>query len=413
MVLNVVLISPAFPADNGHFTTALHALPGVRVLGVGDQAPDAMPADVRAALDDYLPVSNLWDEAQTVAKTRDWLLSLGVQPHRVECLWEVGVVLAARMREAFDVPGLRVEQAKAFRDKETMKSVLDAAGLRTPHHYRATSGAEVREAAEKVGLPLIVKPIDGAGSADTYVVRDPAELDDVLSAVRHVPEVSVEEFIEGDEFTYDAIVANGETLFENVAWYRPKPLVARQNPWMSPQAVCLADITQSEIAPGVDLGRRALKALGYDTGMAHMEWYRSDRTGEAIFGEVGARAPGGRLSHGMNLSCDADVFQLWAEAITSGRTEQSLEKRFNAALVFKRAEGAGSRITRVEGLDRLLAEEGEHIPVVDLVPVGSPRRDWTQVVTGDGWCVARHMDLGETLRIADALSRDVRIYCDA
>ncbi|MEM9383185.1 MAG: ATP-grasp domain-containing protein, partial [Planctomycetota bacterium] len=391
---------------------ALHQIPGVRVLGVGDQAPAAMDADVREALDDYLPVQNLWREESTVAAVRDWLGKLGVQPHRVECLWEVGVVLAARMREAFDVPGMRVEQATAFRDKETMKTVLDANGIRTPHHYRARSTEEVAEAAGKVGYPLIVKPIDGAGSADTYVLRSEDELPDVLSAVRHVPEVSVEEFIEGEEFTYDAILANGETLFENVAWYRPKPLVARQNPWMSPQAVCLSDITQPDIASGVDLGRRALKALGYETGMAHMEWYRSDRTGEAIFGEVGARAPGGRLSHGMNYSTDGDVFRLWAEAITSGRTEQSMEKTFNAALVFKRAQGAGRTISRVDGLDRVLAEDGEHVPVVDLVPIGAPRRDWTQVVTGDGWCVARHMDLGETLRIADRLSSDVRIVCD-
>lgn len=412
MVLNVVLISPGFPADNVHFTQALHLIPGVRVLGVGDQPQAGMDPDVLAALDDYLPVSNLWKEEQTVAKVGAWLSELGVQPHRVECLWEVGVVLAARMREAFDVPGMRVDQANAFRDKETMKTALDAAGIRTPHHYRAESSSEVEEAAAKVGYPLIVKPIDGAGSADTYVVRSEDELPDVVRAVRHVPEVSVEEFIEGEEFTYDAILAGGETLFESVCWYRPKPLTARQSPWISPQAICLADITQPEIACGVELGRQALKALGYETGMAHMEWYLSDKTGEAIFGEVGARAPGGRLSHGMNLSCDADVFQLWAEAITSGKTDQNLEKRFNAALIFKRAQGPGQVITRIEGLDRILAEDGEHIPVVDLVPIGSPRRDWTQVVTGDGWCVARHMDLAETLRIANAISRDVRIFCD-
>ena len=229
----------------------------------------------------------------------------------------------------------------------------------------------------------------------------------------HVPEVSVEEFIEGKEFTYDAILAGGETLFENVAWYRPKPLVARQNPWMSPQAVCLADLEQPEVAPGVELGRRALKALGYETGMAHMEWYLSDRTGEAIFGEVGARAPGGRLSHGMNYACDGDVFRLWAEAVTRGATDQEMTRRYNAALVFKRAHGDGQVVTRIEGLEPILARDGEHLPVVELVPIGSPRRDWTQVVTGDGWCIARHPFLGEALRIADDIGRDVRIHCDA
>ncbi len=410
MTLDVLLISPSFPADNGHFTKALHALPGVRVLGVGDQPAARMEPEVRDAIDALHVVPDLWDEDATVESTRAWLGSMGIsRVDRVECLWEPGVVLAARMRAAFGAPGLSVDQAKAFRDKDLMKSRLDEAGIRTPHHYRARTAAEVEGAIERIGFPVIVKPIDGAGSADTHVMRSADDVGPVLAAVQHVPEVSVEEFIEGDEFTYDAILAGGETLFENVAWYRPKPLVARQNPWISPQAVCLADIDQSEISPGVALGRRALRALGLETGMAHMEWFRSSKTGEAIFGEVGARAPGGRLSHGMNYSCDGDVFRLWAEAITAGRTEQSMEKRFNAALVFKRAVGPGSTITSIEGLDRILAEHGEHIPVVDLVPVGARRKDWTQVVTGDGWLVARHMDLTETLALADRLACDVRL----
>ena len=111
----------------------------------------------------------------------------------------------------------------------------------------------------------------------------------------------------------------------------------------------------------------------------------------------------------MNYACDGDVFRLWAEAITAGRTEQSMEKRFNAALVFKRAVGPGSTITAIEGLDRILAEHGEHIPVVDLVPVGQRRKDWTQTVTGDGWIVARHMDLQETLALADRLASGVKL----
>ena len=198
-----------------------------------------------------------------------------------------------------------------------MKTRLDAAGIRTPHHYSATTSDEAREAAHKVGFPVIVKPVDGAGSADTYVVRSEDELESALGAVRHVGRISVEEFVEGEEFTYDAILSDGETLFENVAWYRPKPLVARQNPWSSPQAVCLADIRQPDIAPGVELGRQVLRALGLRTGMAHMEWYRSEKNGgEAIFGEVGARAPGGRLVLALSKPhwCTALVRWRWGNA---------------------------------------------------------------------------------------------------
>src|SRR5690242_21732472 len=53
---------------------------------------------------------------------------------RVECLWEPYMMLAARLREELGLPGLTAGQTVPFRDKELMKEVLGAAGLRTPGH---------------------------------------------------------------------------------------------------------------------------------------------------------------------------------------------------------------------------------------------------------------------------------------
>ena len=127
-----------------------------------------------------------------------------------------------------------------------------------------------------------------------------------------------------------------------------------------------------------------------------MEWYRT-AAGEVVFGEIGARAPGARLTDLMNFSCDIDLFTGWAEAVCHGRFSQPVERRYNAAMVIKRAQGQG-RITHVEGLGHLMATMGEHIVNVDLVEVGQPRRDWRQTVLSDGIVVVRHPDLADDLR---------------
>ena len=402
--MNVIFLSPAFPAEMPLFTHAL-AECGARVLGVGEGHVGAIPRETRDAMTAYLQVKSLWDEEAVCNEVERWLGGRSVD--RVECLWEPGVVLAARLRERLGVRGMSVEHAAYFRDKELMKQALDRAGVRTPRHARARTAEEVRAAAEEIGFPLILKPIAGAGSADTYHVRDGDELDQAVELSRHVSEVSVEEYIEGEEFTFDTVCANGEILFHNVAWYRPKPLTARQNEWISSQVIALRDTDAPEIQKGRHLGAQVMEALHFEDGFTHMEWFLTPG-GEAIFGEIGARAPGARVVHSMNYSCDADLFAGWAEATLHGRISQKTDKVYNAAVVFKRARGQGI-VQRYEGLAPLLARYGDRIPVVDLTPIGAPRRDWRSSVVGDGWLVARHPNLQETLEMADKLSSEFSI----
>lgn len=404
-MVNVVMFSPGFPGDMPLFTKGLAEV-GATVYGIGDQPAGALAPDARAALADYRQVPDLWDKDAVLDEIRGWLRGRSID--RVECLWEPGMEVVAHVRAALGVPGLDPERTLAFRDKQRMKEVLDAAGIRTPRHYRAQSAEQCREAAEKVGFPAIIKPIAGAGAADTHRLESMEDLEAVLPTLRHVPEVSVEEFVEGEEYTFDTICAGGEILHHNVSWYRPKPLVMRQNPWISPVSIAMRDTSTPEIQVGVDLGRKVVQALGFESGITHMEWFRTP-SGEAVFGEIGGRAPGGRIVHAMNYATDGDLFRGWAEAVCHGRLTQNTEKRFNVGVVFKRAEGVG-RIQRVEGMQGLLARYGEHIAHIDLVPIGQPRRDYRKVVEGDGWMVVRHPDLDTTIEMAHAGATELRMF---
>ena len=158
--MQVLMIAPGYPQEMPLFTRAL-AQVGARVVGLGDSPPGGLDPVARASLSDYLQVKSLWDEAAVVEAVKAWPGARGCE--RVECLWEPGVILAARLREALGLPGQDVAHAVPFRDKESMKQVLDRAGVRTPRHVRAHTESEVRAAAERIGYPIIVKPIAGAG----------------------------------------------------------------------------------------------------------------------------------------------------------------------------------------------------------------------------------------------------------
>ncbi len=403
--MNVVMLSPGYPAEMAFFTRGLAAV-GARVIGVGDQPPHALPSAAREALAHYEHVS-LTDEGAVLAALHG--LARHARIDQVECLWEPYMILAARIREAFGLPGMTVEETVPFRDKERMKQVLDAAGIRTPWHVSTTTVAGVWDAAEQIGFPLIVKPIDGAGSADTYRIDSVQELAEVLPLLRHVPELSVEEFVDGEELTYDTVCANGHVLFENVLWYRPRPLQMRMHEWVSPVSISLRDLTVADIQGGRQMGADVLAALGFNAGFTHMEWYRK-ADGEVVFGEIGARPPGARVTDMMNYATDGDVYVGWAEAVVHGRMQQ-LERHYNVGSIFKRAKGAG-RITHVEGLDRLLGEFGDAVAVVDLLPVGAPRRDWRSSVIGDGMIVVRHPEFQRVVEMTDRFAAEVNMYAN-
>ncbi|MCA9737042.1 MAG: ATP-grasp domain-containing protein [Gemmatimonadetes bacterium] len=402
--MNVLMLSPGFPKEMQFFTRGL-ATVGVQVVGLGDQPESALPDNARKALSAYVQVRSFTDEADVLSRVRD--IAGRVRIDRVECLWEPYLILAARIRELLGLPGLTVQQTIPFRDKEVMKQVLDRAGIRTPRHASATSVAEARAAAERIGYPLIVKPIAGAGSEATYRVESDADMERVLPALRSVPEVSIEEFIEGDDMTFDTVCVDGAIQHYNIGMYRPRALIMKENEWISPQTIALRDVESPAYAAGREMGQAVLDALGFQTGYTHMEWYRT-ASGEAIFGEIGARSPGAHLVDLINFASDTDTYVGWAEAVALGRWTRPVERRYNAAWIFKRAVGQG-QIQRYEGLEALMAEIGQHVCVLDLNPVGQPRRDWRKVLVGDGMVILRHPDLETTLRMADMVGTRLQI----
>ncbi|HKC42176.1 MAG TPA: hypothetical protein VKC15_21715, partial [Gemmatimonadales bacterium] len=219
--MNVLMISPGYPTEINYFTRGL-AVQGARVFGIGDQPERDLPDLVRRHLAGYLQVSSLLDEAGVVKSVQQWKAAKPLK--QVECLWEPGVILAARLRHGLGVPGQDVAQATLFRDKDAMKRAVVAAGIRTPKHQRAPTAAECQRAAEQIGFPVIVKPIAGAGSADTFRVNSRLELDAVLSRAGQMRELNVEEFIDAEEYTFDTVCIDGKIAFWNICVYRPRPL---------------------------------------------------------------------------------------------------------------------------------------------------------------------------------------------
>jgi biotin carboxylase len=401
--MNVVFLSPSYPPEMHQYTRGLAEV-GANVFGVGDAPRQGLPQSLKPYLADYLQVPRIMDEDDVIERVTAWLRGRSVD--RILSNWEPLVILAAKLREKFNMPGMSVDQVRGFRDKQLMKERVRAAGLRTPHSFRVRSETEIFEAAEKIGYPLILKPIAGAGSADTYRVNSKAELEKTVKAMRHVPECSCEEFIEGEEFTFDTISIGGTPIYENSAQYLPPPLLARSEQWISPVIITVRDMRP--LAAGVKLGRQVLKALQMGDGFTHMEWFMKPN-GEAVFGEIGCRPGGAHLVDQMNYTGDIDLFREWARVVCWHAFEASTERKYNAGIVFKRAIGEG-RITRITGLRDYLRRYGEWVVEENLLRPGQKRRNWKQTLLSDGHVLVRHPVWSEAYKMSFAAATDIQLY---
>jgi len=399
--MKVVFLSPAYPVEMQEYVRGLSEV-GAQVYGIGD---GGIPADLKPYLSGYLKVDRLFDEQSLVAKGAAYAAQIGAD--RVESLWEPLTLPAAKIRKALGMPGMSPDTVIGFRDKSIMKARVAAAGLRVPKSRRCTTVTQIREGVEAIGYPIILKPIAGAGSADTYRVNNAAELEKTLPRLQHVAEVSCEEFIDGREFTYDTVCVRGTPRYENVAEYLPRPLIARSNEWISPVIITVANLNQAHIKPGIALGRGVLKALGMGTGFTHMEWYLTDR-GEIVFGEIGCRPGGAHLVDQMNFTSDIDLFREWARAVCWEDVRIERPRRYNTAIIFKRAMGQG-HIKAITGLKRYMAKYGQAVVAEKLLRPGQRRRDWNQTLVSDGFIIARHPDWNVARELANRAAVDIQL----
>ncbi|MNE37401.1 D-alanine--D-alanine ligase [compost metagenome] len=138
-------------------------------------------------------------------------------------------------------------------DKLRTKQVWQSLGLPTPRHAVLASAADCERAAAELGFPLIVKPAHEGSSIGMARVESFEQLLAAWQeARRHDPQVLVEQWISGPEFTIAML--RGEVL--------PPIRLGTTHSFYDYEAKYLADDTRYQIPCGLDADKEEeLKAL--------------------------------------------------------------------------------------------------------------------------------------------------------
>ena len=382
---NVVFTAP-FPAETTlRFARAVARLQGVRLLGIAQKAPHgpdaAMFADM-VLVEDGLDAGQLTAAAHVLQRRHGPL-------HRVLGILEPLQVQLAEVRAALGIAGPSPTVADLFRDKARMKDELRRHGLPCARHKLITSWADAEAFVAEVGLPLVLKPPAGMGCKSTWRINNLDELGAALRALHASPSnpALAEEFLRGREYSFETLTVDGQILFQSCTRYFPSPLEVTENPWIQWAVVLPRDIDSPEFADARVLGVKAVRALGLETGMTHMEWFRRD-DGSLAIGEIAARPPGAHIVRANSFAHDVDMYRAWARAVVDDAFDGPWARKYAVGVAFLRGIGRG-RVSAIRGVDAANAKIGSLVVESKLPTIGTHRADSYE---GDGYVIVRDPD---------------------
>ncbi|MEI7705551.1 MAG: carboxylate--amine ligase [Deltaproteobacteria bacterium] len=323
--MNVVFISPHFPVNFWQFVAALRGA-GATPLAIADEPFDRLRPELQGALAEYYRVDDMhrYDE---MVRAAAFLTYRHGKIDRIDSMSEHWLASEARLREDFNVPGLRPADLAVLQRKTGMKGLFEKAGVLAAPAHRVRDPVEARAFVKKVGYPLVAKPDIGVGASRTWRIETPAELESFLGTRLEVDYV-LEPFVEGDIVTYDGLAdQDGRVVFDaSLRYSRGIMEVVNEDTdvWYHAARDLEPDL--------VDAGRRVVRAFDLRERFFHIEFFRRpDRSLLAL--EVNVRPPGGLTVDMWNYQNDANLYRAWADLLVHGNVRQRFERAYVVAYV--------------------------------------------------------------------------------
>jgi biotin carboxylase len=222
---------------------------------------------------------------------------------------EYFVAAAAALAARLGLPGASAEAVSACRDKSVQRRALAAAGVPVPGFRQAGGVDEAVAAASELGLPVVVKPVQGTGSLGVRLCRAAEEVSAHARSLLAAPVnerglstpalVLVEQYLTGREFSVEVL---GTQTVATVAKHVSEPPVFVETGHDVPAA-----LAADERAALVDTAEHAVKALGLGWGAAHVELRLDGGIARVI--EVNPRLAGGMIPELVRRALGIDLIE--------------------------------------------------------------------------------------------------------
>ena len=343
----------------------------ILLLGSGELGKEFVIAAQRLgqyviACDSYAgaPAMQVADECEVFSMLDGEALERVVRKHRPDIIVpEIEAIRTERLYE-FEQAGIQVvPSARAVNYTMNRKAIRDLAakdlGLKTARYFYAKSLDELKEAAEEIGFPCVVKPLMSSSGKGQSIVKGPEDLayawEYGCSGSRgDIKELIVEEFIQFDsEITLLTVTQkNGPTLF-------CPPIGHVQKNGDYRESFQPARIDPDHLKEAQDMAEKVTRALT-GAGIWGVEFFLSHKNG-VYFSELSPRPHDTgmvTLAGTQNLN----EFELHLQALLGLPIPGIKQERIGASAVI--LSGISSQSTpNYRGVEEVLKEEDTYLRI--------------------------------------------------
>ena len=201
--------------------------------------------------------------------------------------------IVAWLSEKLGLKTISYETALKATDKSLMREAFSSAKVSSPLFIMTTNISINEDQVKKLGYPLVVKPVDSMGARGAVKIHDFDHLKEAIEkAIKfsRSGKVIIEQFLQGPEFSLDAVVKDGNIHICGVAdrhIYFPPYFVEMGHTMPSAFPKEVVDEVANFFCDGI-------RAIGIDNGAAKGDIKYAN--GKAVAGEIAARLSGGYMS---------------------------------------------------------------------------------------------------------------------
>jgi biotin carboxylase len=250
--------------------------------------------------------------------------------------------------------------------KSKMKEYYQKVGLATARYHIVDDFDGCRAFLDQVGYPVVVKPDNGVGASHTYKLSDDDELRTFLAEMDHGVSYIMEEFVNAEVNSYDAIIdSNGEPLFEtgNIT---PMSIMDIVNEGDNSIYYILKDLPEDTRKAGRD----TVKSFGVKSRFIHFEFFRLTqdqeglgKKGQIMALEVNMRPCGGFTPDMINFAHSTNVYKIWADMIAFDQSTMPVGDHAFCAFAGRR-DGKHFVLDH----DAIMAKYGDQMRMVERIP---------------------------------------------